>query len=493
MTRLVWCKTAWAAFIFLSVGIAAPSAAQIFTTAVNFNGSNGSNPVNVGFVQGTDGDLYGTTAGTSYGTVLKVGKGGVVTILYEFSYDNGTYPNGAFPESGMVLGTDENFYGTTAAGGPGSACYYGGCGTIFRITRGGVLTTLHVFELTDGADPISALVQGTDGNFYGTTRQGGANDTCDVFGTTGCGTIFKITPQGALTTLHNFEGIDGGLPWGSLVQASDGNFYGTTEVGGEHDAGTVFRMTPAGKLTRLYSFCSAAGCADGEQPLAGLVEGSDGNFYGSTSSGGQSCSYGFPCGTVFKITPSGRLTTIHDFDYVDGYQPEAPLVQATDGNFYGTTYYGGISTACSAGFGNGCGTVFKMTPAGVLTTIHSFQSTDGQQPDGSLAQDTSGVLYSTTSNGGVYDLGTIFSVAIGAKPFVVTVPTARKLGQGVIILGTNLTGTISVTFNGTPATFRIVSATEISTTVPSGATSGPVQVVTPGGTLKSNVPFRVIE
>ena len=181
-------------------------------------------------------------------------------------------------------------------------------------------TLLYSFDLTDGADPWAGLVQATDGNFYGTTYQGGAN---------GAGTVFKITAGGVLTTLHSFDGTDGADPFAGLVQATDGSFYGTTYYGGAGSGyGTVFKITAGGVLTRLHSFDST----DGANPHAELVQATDGNFYGTTYNGGANAA-----GTVFKITAGGVLTTLHRFDFTDGAYPRARLVQATDGSFYGTT------------------------------------------------------------------------------------------------------------------------------------------------------------
>ena len=205
-------------------------------------------------------------------------------------------------------------------------------------------------------------------------------------------------------------------------------------------------------------------------------------------------------GTIFKISPSGTLTTLYSFcaqsGCADGNVPNAGLVLATDGNFYGTTYLGGANSCMISGTNYGCGTVFKITPSGTLTTLYSFcaQSgcADGEGPRAGLVQATNGKLYGTTYYGGPTGDGTVFSLAVGLGPFVETRPTSGVVGRFVEILGTNLTGATSVTFNGTPATFKVVSRYLITTTVPTGATTGKVEVVTPSGTLSSNVPFRVL-
>ncbi|SPE34311.1 exported hypothetical protein [Acidobacteriia bacterium SbA2] len=264
-------------------------------------------------------------------------------------------------------------------------------------------TTLHSFDYTDGLTP-SGLIEATDGNFYGTTTYGGAYTW---------GTVFKITPGGTLTTLYNFcaqTGCPDGLWPNALMQATDGNFYGTTLDTGGYDAGTVFQIRPDGTLTTLYSFCAQTNCTDGGYPHAGLMQATDGNFYGTTGGYVSPNCQGFRggCGTVFKITPGGALTTLHNFNNTDGAYPVAGLIQATDGNFYGTTFYGGASTNCPAG----CGTVFKITPEGALTTLHNFNfnNTDGAFPVAGLVQATDGNFYGTTVGGGANFAGTLFKI-----------------------------------------------------------------------------------
>src|ERR1022692_1475378 len=403
---------------------------------------------------------------------------GLTTLL---SFD-GT--NGEFPTAKLLQAANGDFYGTTDAGGAN------GVGTVFKITPGGLVTTLYSFcsqsGCTDGEYPKGGLVQATNGDFYGTTAAGGAS---------GSGTVFKITPSGKLTRLYSFcsqsNCTDGGGPYAGLVQATNGDFYGTTDgFGANGNYGTIFKITPGGTLTTLYSFCGQSGCTDGEYTYAGLVQAANGDFYGTTSQGGagSNCPYTWGCGTVFKITPGGTLTTLHRFNGTDGYEPGGPLVQASDGNLYGITYADGA---------NGRGTVFKITPGGTLTTLYSFcgQSgcTDGEFPwfGAGLVQATNGDFYGTTSQGGLANDGTVFSLSVGLGPFVETQPTSGKVGAAVKILGTNLTGATNVSFNGTAAVFKVISSSEITTTVPTGATTGKVQVVTPSATLSSNIPFGV--
>ena len=228
--------------------------------------------------------------------------------------------------------------------------------------------TLFSFDGANGLDPgYGSLVQGTDGSFYGTTVYGGAN--CGI--NSGCGTVFKVTPGGTLTTLHRFHLTDGANPEG-LVEATDGTFYGTTAVGGANGGGTIYKITSGGTLTTLHNFAST----DGFNPVDALVQAADGDFYRTTYSGGMpssNCLVG--CGTIFKITPDGALTTLHSFDATDGAYPIAGLVEGTDGDFYGTTAYGGAN----CGANGGCGTVFKSTPGGALTTLHNFNQTHLRQ------------------------------------------------------------------------------------------------------------------
>ena len=490
MNKLNWTKTACALFVVCAAtAIALP--AQTFTVLHSLDYTEGLEPY-AGLVQATDGNLYGTVPyggrGTCFGygcgTVFKMSPSGALTTLYSFG---GT--DGSIPYAGLIQATDGNFYGTTYAGGANTTeCGGYGCGTVFRITPSGTLTTVYSFcsqsNCTDGDEPYAGLVQAIDGNFYGTTYGGGAN---------GDGMVFKITPGGTLTTLHSFDITDGSYPVAGLVQGTDGNFYGTTEYGGTnttecpgYGCGTVFKITPSGTLATIYSFCSLANCTDGSIPYAGLIQASNGNFYGTAEYGGPSTSCVGGCGTLFKVTPAGTLTTLHSFDGADGGEPEAALVQATDGNFYGTT----------SSFGaNGYGTVFKITPSGTVTTLYSFCSqsgcADGELPYAGLVQDTNGTFYGTTAFGGANDDGTVFSLSVGFAPFVETHPNFGPVGSPVKILGTNLTGATSVTFNGTPAVFTVFSSSLIGAKVPAGATTGTVQVVTPGGTLSSNVPFRV--
>ena len=457
-----------AALLALTAAIPAP--AQTFTTLASFNGTDGASPISAALVQGTDGNFYGTTddgGSFGFGTAFKLTPTGSLTTLHSFC-EASNCADGINPAAGLALGTDGNVYGTTVRGGRSNA------GTIFRMTLQGILTTLHNFTGADGSFPETALVQAADGAFYGTASAGANTSACP--GTdSGCGTVFKITSQGSFRTLHSFDSIDGATPLGALIQAIDGNLYGTTFKGGPAGLGTVFRISPAGQLTTLHNFEGS----DGEFPSGPLLQAANGLFYGTAGFGGAHGN-----GTVFQITSSGTLTTLHNFDLTDGYVPTGVLVQATDGNFYGVTETGGTGS---------CGTVFKITSSGALTTLHDFDLADGCNPGGGLAQSTDGSFFALSSGGGADLDGTAFSLDIGLGPFVEAVPGSGKAGEPVTLLGSNLTGATSVSFNGTPAGFTVKSPTIIETAVPPAATTGLIQVVGPSGTLHTSAVFRVVQ
>jgi uncharacterized protein (TIGR03437 family) len=360
-----------------------------------------------------------------------VSSGGTLTTLYSFG---STSIDGQAPAAGLIQGSDGNFYGTTSGGGAHLH------GTVFKVSSGGALTTVYSFgsSSADGQGP-TGLIQGADGNFYGTTSSGGANSV---------GTVFSMTPRAVFTTLHSFgsTSIDGRAPAAGLIQGSDGNFYGTASAGGAHTvivngpvgAGVIFKISPGGTLTTLYNFDTIS--TDGQTPLAALIQASDGNFYGTTSSGGSGGS-----GTIFKITPAGTLTTLYSFyrqaalsPYCLGFRgcPEPPeplgMIQGTDGNFYGVTWGGGDQ---------GRGTAFSMTPGGTLTTLYSFCADgflcyDGSSPNG-IIQGFDGALYGTTFTGGFSNIGTLFRLQPTAPytctntvpPVITSVDSASAYGN----------------------------------------------------------------
>jgi uncharacterized repeat protein (TIGR03803 family) len=367
----------------------------------SYPGSNdGVNPN--ALVAGSDGNYYGTTANggrNGLGALFKVTPAGVETVLYSFA---GGGSDGADPE-GIVQGTDGNFYGATNFGGNGNCP--SGCGTVFRITPAGAETVLYFFTgAADGGDP-NGVVEGSDGNFYGTAAYGGiANSSC---GASGCGVVFRLTPAGAESVVYSFSGGTNGLQPVSLIQGTDGNFYGTTVYGGQLNYGTVFKVTAAGAQAVLHSF---AGGKDGQLPQqTQLIEGSDGSFYGTVPYGGASS-----LGVVYRITPAGAETVLYSFagGAKDGALPFTSLVQF-QGNFYGTTNSGGNGSCIG-----GCGTIFTLTPAGAESVLYFFGPTansGAQAPNPSSLLAAIGPvainLAGTTMNGGNYGIGSVFTVS----------------------------------------------------------------------------------
>ena len=440
--------SAWKVVVILVVmytAFAVNSSAQTLTTIYDFCSltgcPDGAAPAGT-LVQGSDGNFYGTASDTGFsgqGTVYKLTSSGTFTLLHSFT----GLSDGGVPRSGLIQASDGDFYGDTEGGGV--------CGVAYKITASGTLTPLHEFAggAGDGCQPFGPLVQASDGNFYGTTYLGGGSTTCQY----GCGTVFKMTAAGAVTLLHAFclqSGCpDGYTPTDGLVQGSDGNLYGETLFGGPNGYGAIFKITTSGTMTTLASF----NYSDGSQPSGGLVQGRDGNFYGTTSQGGAA---GGQAGTVFMMTPSGTLTTLHNFCSLslcaDGAASSAGLLQASDGNFYGTTAGGGT---------HGYGTAFAITPSGTLTTLYNFCSlggttcTDGSYPYAGLIQASDAKLYGVTSQGGGPNLGgTAFSLQVAFSSAL----TVSVFGDGSVASTDGFIhcpGTCSHTYAyGTPVTLN---------------------------------------
>lgn len=424
--------------------------AQTYTDVYNFDVTHGQSPADPGVLaQGRDGNFYTTIPNqlAFSGVVLQITPSGLPAVLYTFSGLDGSRPN-----SGLTLGTDGNFYGGTVLGGSSSV------GTAFKIASTGSLTTLHNFTGgSDGAYAYGTPIQGADGNLYGLTQ---------------FATAYKLTPSGAFTLLGTIPDRS----FSPLILATDGNFYGTTQHGGSFLQGTVFRMTPAGKITVVYNFDTTHGAV----PWGSVVQGTDGNFYGTATSGGTGGG-----GVVFKLTPGGAITILHNFPASgtgDGNNPIAGLVQATDGNFYG---------ACFAGGTLNNGVLFKISSTGVYSVLYNFDKTSGASPESNLVQHTNGAIYAMALAGGANGYGVFYSLNVGLGPFVKIVQPFGKVGSPAEVLGQGFTGTSSVKINGKAATFTVVSDTYLTAKVPAGATTGTLTVVTPSGTLNSNVKFRV--
>lgn len=423
--------------------------------------------------------------------VTTISDGQTLANLWNFT--GGT--DGSAPQSVLVQGIDGNFYGTTRAGGTSTNCP-GGCGTVFRITPTGSFTNLYSFRGSDGEFPQSGLVQGIDGNLYGTARSGG---NTNLLTNVGYGTVFRISLSGKLTNLHVFASnpiyngypstnSDGAYP-GGLVQGRDGSFYGTTEAGGTSTncpvgCGTVFQITPSGVFTNLHSFTGV----DGEDSDAPLIQGSDGNMYGATQYGGYTnLDGGYGYGTVFRVSTGGSFTNLYDFTGVDATQPygnmalgsdgnfygtsgagssgygtfyrvdpngsytnlytfplynnggyPAGLVQGSDGNFYGTTTLGGTNKY-NVGGSLGYGTIFQITPNGSLTTFYEFHGNDGFEPVATVVQGSDGSFYGVTSYGGYtnlnggYGYGTVFKLTIPLNPPANQISGVQVTGSDIAI------------------------------------------------------------
>jgi uncharacterized protein (TIGR03437 family) len=416
--------------------------------------------------QGRDGNLYSTTMhggalappgvdDPAYGTIFRVTPSGTMTVVYTFRRT--TLANPYNPQSGLTLGTDGFFYGAGAGSVPASKAD----GKIFKTDSSGNVSVLYTLAGSDGIG-AGAPIRGTDGSLYGVTQQGGG--------------VYKLTPDGKFSVIHVSDPTDGDIgPLAPLFQATDGNFYGTTVTGSQSTSfGTVFRVTNAGDFAFIYKFDNIHGA----KPIGAVIQASDGNLYGTTSAGGAS---GF--GTVFMLTPLGSLTVLHSFNGTDGKTPNAGLVQANNGVFYGVTSAGGAA---------GLGTLFKITSTGAFSVLHNFDNSTGATPTVALVQHTNGVLYGDTFAGGANGAGVFFSLNDSLQPFVSLQSLSGPYNTSIGILGQGFTGTTSVSFNGGSAAFTVVSDTFLTATVPIDGVTGKVTVTGPKGTLTSDKVFTVI-
>jgi uncharacterized repeat protein (TIGR03803 family) len=439
-------------------------------------------------IQAGDGQFYGTTVGggtAGYGTAIRMDSAGNVATLHSFSSIGGTAPVAA-----LIRAKDGSLYGTASSGGANAV------GTIFRITPPGSLSTLHTFNGADGATPAAALLQTPDGNFFATTSNGGAH---------GYGTAFRMATSGALATLHDFNKTDGANPQAALILGSDGNFYGSTAGGGANGFGTVFKMEPSGNLTTLHSF----NIKDGAYPTAALLQAKDGKFYGTTPFYGEGPNAG---GTLFRMDASGILTTLHTFDST-GAGPSAPLIEADDDSLYGTTCCAGtvfkvdssgaFTTVHSFGagetphaallqaadgdfYGTTSAGVFKMDSSDAVTTLHSFNvnGTDGADPRAALVQAADGSFYGTARGGGPSGQGVVFRLGTASLAVNSVTPASGPAagGTGVRVLGGGFLAGAGLTIGGGFATgVRVTDPTSLLATVPalSPGTLNDVSVSTP--------------
>jgi uncharacterized repeat protein (TIGR03803 family) len=453
----------------LTFSLAVCAQAQTVDFLYQFSGNQGNA---VGVIQGTDGNFYGSGGTGAYakGQIFRMTPAGEVTTIYSFCAKSGC-PDGTDVTTPPALGSDGYLYGVTGSGGNSS-----NSGTFYKMTLDGDITTLYSFcpasGCADGQYP-NGIILASDGNYYGTTELGGKHNG---------GTIFSISPSGTFELLYTFctqsNCADGQNPLYPPVQGIDGNFYGTAYAGGAHNGGVIYQITGAGAYKVLYNFCSyQTSCPTGANP-APIVQDSKGNFFGTTVLGGNSNH-----GTVFEFTSANQYKVLHTFLGYDGSQPGSGLTLAGDGSFYGVTQGGG---------GPKEGNIYKVSSAGVFKSIYVFRGNEGYDPFYGLFQGTNGSLYGTTAYGpSPCCYGMIYSVSDSIGQLVETVPVAGKVGQSVIILGNGLMGSSSVKFNGKAATFTVESDTEIKATVPSGATTGKVSVVTATGTLNSSPQFVV--
>jgi len=479
-----------AACLFLSCLFAAAAQSPALVTLYAFSSdatgvnSDGAYPRG-GLILASDGAFYGTaTNGGAHGngTIFKITTNASFTPLYSFTATTGspgTNTDGANPYCNLYQGSDGNFYGTTRNGGAN------GYGVVFQMTPAGTLTPLHAFSSTgsDGGNPYAGLIEGPDGNYYGTTT---------YHGNGGAGTVFVITPTGTLTHLHSFppsSTTDGANPEAALILGSDGDFYGTTFNGGANAYGTIFKISSSGTESLLYSFDDTSGAF----PRAPLLLGSDGNFYGAAFDGGANA-----LGTLFRMTPAGVVSVLHNFAGSEGAYPNA-LIEGSDGNFYGTTYGGGA---------NSYGTIFELTPAGAYTTLHSFNNTDGFYPRAGLVQGSDGNFYGMTYSGGTNGDGTIFCLQVVTNPAPVLTaisPTSTDAGGPAFTLtvkGSAFSTSSAVNWKAGTTTTSLattyVSSTQLKAAVPATliANAGKAIITvftpTPGGGTSAAKTFTIL-
>jgi uncharacterized repeat protein (TIGR03803 family) len=462
---------ALAILAIMFAGASIPAHAQTPTTLHGFPAvsTDACSPEN-NIVQGRDGNMYGVGlyCGTNNtGAVYKISPTGTESIIYSFP------SNWSFCFSGLTLGRDGNFYGT---------CFStpGGNGGIFKLTPAGVFTDLHDFTGADGdTEPVYAPIQAADGNYYGVTG----------YYPYSCGNVYQVTAAGVYKNLHTFSGSDCGTA-SSLIQASDGNLYGTLYTCSLNATGLgcVYKISTAGVFTEIYGFSASSGYG----PCTGVIQGKDGNLYGATN---DAAANNF--GSIYKLTIAGVQTDLHDFvqttdaSCVDNAgRTNVNLVQVTDGSFYGVNGAYGPT---------GNGSIYKLTQAKVFTAfLLPNPPVDGNFPLSTLIQNTNGLLYGTTPSGGPTSCsscqGVFFSVATGDPAFVNLEPTQRTaiVGSKIGMFGQGFSSASVVKF-GSVASSSVtrLGTTYLTATVPAGALTAPVTVTTGSKTLTSPQAFKV--
>jgi uncharacterized repeat protein (TIGR03803 family) len=405
-------------------------------------------------VQAPDGYLYGTTSSggpatscpdfLGCGVIFRTDGAGNLTVLHVLTESEGAQP------SRLLQASDGNFYGTAAyyGVGPATGCGFShSCGTVFKMDAAGHLTVIHYFQGgADGQTPTGGLIEATDGNLYGTTYAG----------------VYRITPAGTFTIVHTFDKVrDGAGVNGPLVQGPDGSLYGTTSFGGTFDGGTIFKVDGAGNLVVLHHFSFP----EGWEPAAGLILGSDGNFYGTAERGGAA-----DAGVIFRIDAAGNYTLLYSFGQYasDGFRPVAPLVQGSDGSFYGTAPNGGLPIDDSSR----SGVVFKLDAARNVSVLQTFTGPNGATPLAGLARVSDGKLYGTTVGGGTGGKGVVFSV----DPSPPGPIASFSFSPSTVLSGAGSTGTVTLSAPA-PAGGTVVA---LSNLYP-GILTVPASVTVPGG------------
>lgn len=449
------------ALIILTLFVgAAGFSAQAQTPTVLYNFQNTATDIceiSGTLAQGRDGNMYGASefcGANGNGGVFKISPAGVESLVASFPIGWGGCT------AGLTLGADGNFYGS---------CVYGSgafqFGSIYKATPAGVITDMYDFTGASGAQyaPYSPI-QASDGNFYGVTGYPGS----------ACGNVYKMTSAGVVTSLHTFSGTDC-VPTSGLIQASDGNLYGTLELCSTFgNRGCIYKITPTGVYTVMYGFVDATGSF----PASGVIQGKDGQFYGTTSLGGPTGSNG----TIYKVTSAGVITDLHQINVTTDGAPSS-ILQATDVNLYGVGINGGVANQ---------GSLYKLTSANTFTASLLDGTTTGSNPRSPLIQNTNGLVYGVTNSGGVSSVGTFFRVSTTAAPFVWLVTNTGKETAKVGILGQGFSSASVVKFGGTQATTVTRSGTTfLLATVPAGALTGSVTVTTGTATLTSSQTFKV--